>query len=159
VCSLPLLLASAFFIGCICGLRSMMGPALLCWAVAIGWLDFHHSILAFLSFRSILILFSLLALGEMVLDKAPGIPLRISSGGLFVRFASGAFCGVALAMHCHEPMVFALLFGAFGALLGAGVGYWGRNAITRAFPLSNLPAGILEDSLAVLAGFLFLWNR
>jgi uncharacterized membrane protein len=137
----------------------MMGPALLCWAAAIGWLDFHHSGLAFLSTRSALVIFSLIAIGEMVLDKAPGIPPRVSSGGLFVRFASGAFCGVALATHCHEPMVFALLFGAFGSLLGAGTGYWVRKAITRIFHLSNLPAGLLEDSLAVLAGILFLWNR
>lgn len=154
-----LLLAGAFFLGCICGLRSMIGPALLCWAAATGWLRLNHSPLSFLAYRTVLIPASFLAICEMALDKTPGIPSRVDTGPLFVRFVSGAFCGVALALSAHQRVFFPLLLGGFGALAGAGAGYWGRRFASRLLHISNVPAGLLEDLFAVFAGVWFLWYR
>lgn len=159
MCSLSVLLTGAFFLGCICGLRSMTGPALLCWAAALGWLHLSHSPLAFLSYRSVLVIASLLAVCEMVLDKAPGTPSRVDPGPLFFRFVSGAFCGAGLALACQQRVFFSLLFGGFGALLGGLIGYRLRKFLMNSLKFPNMTAGFVEDILAILAGTWFLWHR
>jgi uncharacterized membrane protein len=137
----------------------MTGPALLCWAAATGSLHLTHSPLGFLSYRTVLVIVSILALCEIALDKAPWIPSRMDTGPLFIRFVSGAFCGVALALACQEKELFALLCGGFGALAGGLAGYWGRKFMMESLHLPNLPAGLLEEAVAVLAGVWFLWFR
>lgn len=159
MCSFSFLLAGAFFLGCICGLRSMTGPALLCWAAVAGWLNVTHTPMVFLSFRSVLVIATLLAIFEMVIDKAPGTLSRVDTGPLFVRFLSGAFCGTALGISCHVTVFFPLLFGGFGALIGAMAGYWVRKLAIRLLHVSTLPAGLVEDLVAVAAGVWFLSHR
>lgn len=137
----------------------MTGPALICWAAATGWLDLSHSPLSFLSYRTVLVVATLLALSEMVMDKTPGTLSRVDTGPLFIRFVAGAFCGAALSLPTHTRVFFPLLLGGFGALVGAVTGYWGRKYATRLLHLSNLPAGLLEDVVAVLAGVWFFSHR
>lgn len=137
----------------------MTGPALLCWAAALGWLDLGHSPLAFLSYRTVVAISSLLAVCEMVVDKTPGTLSRVDTGPLFVRFVSGAFCGSALALAYQERVFFPLLFGGFGALVGSAGGYWGRKSAARLLHISNLPAGLLEDAVTIFAGIWFFWRR
>ena len=40
-------LVLAFSIGIIAGLRSLTAPAVVCWAVRLGWLNLHNSALSF----------------------------------------------------------------------------------------------------------------
>jgi uncharacterized membrane protein len=70
----------AFGIGLVTGLRSMTGPALICWAAHLGWLNLEGSRLAFMESTVATYGFSAMALGELIADKSPFIPNRTSPG-------------------------------------------------------------------------------
>ena len=50
-------------------------------------------------------IFSLFAIGELVADKLPGIPGRNTAVSLIIRFLSGGFCGLVLAIAGHAPLL------------------------------------------------------
>src|SRR5215831_8674861 len=87
----------AFLLGCVDGLRSLTPPALVCWAAHFGWLHFDGTRLAFLHHRSTLIVFTALAVAELIADKLPKTPARTAPLGLIARLVLGAACGVAIA--------------------------------------------------------------
>lgn len=82
--------------GCVDGLRSLTPPALVCWAAYFGWVHFAGK-LAFIDARSTLIVFTLLAVLEVVADKLPNTPARTAPLGLIARICLGGACGLALA--------------------------------------------------------------
>ncbi|MFY9674900.1 MAG: DUF4126 family protein, partial [Terriglobales bacterium] len=86
-----------FLLGCVDGLRSLTPPALVCWAAHFGWLHFAGTRLAFINHRSTLIVFTALALGELIADKLPSTPARTAPLGLSARIAFGGASGLALA--------------------------------------------------------------
>ena len=68
------LLLLCFLLGCVTGLRSLTPPATVCWAAHLGWLHFAGTKLAFLGRLVTLIVFTLLALIELIADKLPNTP-------------------------------------------------------------------------------------
>ncbi|MGB7191020.1 MAG: DUF4126 domain-containing protein, partial [Acidobacteriaceae bacterium] len=74
--SVLLVMLLVFLIGVVCGLRSMTGPALVCWGAHLGWLSLAGSRMGFLSHSVWLIVFSAFAVAELVADKLPKIPRR-----------------------------------------------------------------------------------
>lgn len=148
----------AFLIGCVCGLRSMTGPALVCWAAHLGWLDLSGSHLEFLASTIALILFSLLAIGELVADKLPKTPRRTTPGPLAVRVVLGAICGGAFADAGGASFVWCCLLGGLGGLIGAFAGYTARHVATCDGRFPDLPVAIVEDLIAI-GGGLFLVSR
>jgi len=78
-----ILLGLALFlgIGFITGLRSMTGPAVIAWAVYLGWLH-PAGALAFVGHTWAVALFTLLAIGELIADKLPTTPNRTGAIGL-----------------------------------------------------------------------------
>ena len=115
--SIPLLM------GGVCGLRSMTGPAILCWTAHLGGLQLNGTRLAFLVHPISLGVFTLLALGELVADKLPFIPRRTMIGPLLVRVLSGGFCGLVLGLSMNTPLIVSALLGGVGALIAAFAGY------------------------------------
>src|SRR5271170_5123529 len=95
---LTLVLALAFLMGCVCGLRSMTGPAIVCWAAHLGRINLDGSKLAFLHHPVSLVIFTLAAVGELIADKLPFIPRRTMVGPLAVRVICGAVCGCAVTL-------------------------------------------------------------
>jgi uncharacterized membrane protein len=90
---------------------------------------------------------------ELVQDKRPDAPSRLSAAGLPARIASGAGGAVALARREHQQIVLPVLAGAVGALVGSLAG-----ASWRAWAVELVPdwqAAVVEDvasvTLAVLA--------
>ncbi len=93
-----LLILGLFGIGIIAGLRSFTVPAVICWATYFGWLDLSESRLALLGKPVVVGIVSLLALGELIADKLPMTPSRISPGPLLARVATAAFSAIAIAI-------------------------------------------------------------
>lgn len=153
-----LVMVLALLIGVVCGLRSMMGPALVCWGAHLGWLNLAGSHLAFLASPIALVLFSLLAVCELVADKFPGIPRRTTAGSLAVRVVLGGICGGAFAAGGGASFGASCFLGAVGGLIGAFAGYSARRMAiyNRRFP--DLAAALFEDLVAVGSG-LFLVSR
>ena len=155
---LTLLLVLVLLLGVVAGLRAMTAPAVVCWGAYLGWLSLSHSPLSFLTSKISLVVFTLLALGELVGDKLPKTPSRITIGPLIVRIISGALSGTALAITAGATLAIGIVGGAVGAVIGAFVGYHVRRALTVRAGLPDLPIALLEDAIAV-GGGLFLVSR
>jgi uncharacterized membrane protein len=82
----------AFLIGVVTGLRSMTAPVAVSWAARLGWLHLEDTPLAFFGFAAIPYLFTVFALGELIVDKLPKTPSRKAPAPFATRIVVGALC-------------------------------------------------------------------
>jgi uncharacterized membrane protein len=146
----------AFLIGCVCGLRSMTAPALVCWGAHLGWLKLDGSKLGFLHNNISLGVFTLLAIGELIADKLPFIPSRTTPGPLVVRFVFGAVSGVALCISGGASWLPGALLGGIGGVAGAYAGYYLRRWLTSDKGLPDFAVALVEDVVAIGGGLLIV---
>jgi uncharacterized membrane protein len=149
------LLLFSFLLGCMVGLRSLSAPAVICWGAHLGWLNFAGTRLAFIGHRWMLILFTLLALFELVIDKLPKTPARTAPRGLIARILFGGLCGAALAVSAGATLWLGVIVAVIGALAGTFGGYNLRHALDTKAHLPDLGVGLAEDAVAI-AGSLFI---
>jgi len=147
-----------FLLGFVDGLRSMTAPAVVCWAAHLGWLHFAGTKLAFIDHPATLVVFTLLALGELVVDKLPKTPARTAPVGLTARIVLGGASGLALA--AGAGMSFSLplagVIASIGAIVGAFAGYHVRRAVVLKAHLPGLVVAIAEDAIAIAGGLLIV---
>jgi uncharacterized membrane protein len=146
----------SFLLGFVDGLRSMTAPAIVCWAARLGWLHFAGTKFAFIDHPSTLIVFTLLAVVELVLDKLPNTPPRTAPVGLIARIALGGACGLALATGAGFSVSWTLagVIGSLGAIAGAFTGYHTRRAVVLKAHLPDLVVAIAEDAIAIVSGLI-----
>ena len=142
----------ALLMGVVAGSRSMMAPAAVSWAARLGWIDVTGSWLAWLGYAWTPWIVTLFALGELVADQLPSTPSRTLPPSFAFRIASGALCGVAIAMAASSGIAGAVA-GAVGAVVGTLGGRAMRGSLAAAFG-HDRPAALLEDALAIGAAFL-----
>jgi uncharacterized membrane protein len=135
-------LALAFAIGMIAGLRSMTAPAVVSWAAYWKWLDLQHSA----------------AIGELVVDKLPGTPSRKAPLGLIARFVLGGLSGAALCAATNQSLALGGVLGGLGGVIGALVGYEVRTRLVKALKVPDIWIALLEDAVAIGVGF-FIVSR
>ncbi len=151
-------LALAFLIGVISGLRTFTAPATVAWGLHLGWFTVGSSRLAFMGSTAAVIIFSLLAFGELVADKLPSTPSRTSARGLIGRFIFGGFAGAILATAGGESWMLGAVLGGVGGIAGAFVGHWVRTRTVKALKCPDFVIAILEDAVAICGG-LFIASR
>ena len=149
-------LLACFLLGCIAGLRSLTAPAVVCWAAHFGWLHLAGTTLAFLNHPATLIVFTLLALVELISDKLPKTPARTAPPGLIARIVLGGLCGAALAASAGSSQIIAAAVGIIGALVGTFAGYNIRHALVVQADLPDLAVALVEDAIAIGGGFLIV---
>ena len=148
-------LLQLFFLGCVDGLRSLTGPAVVCWAAHLG-LHLAGTRLSFLDRPVTLTVFTLLAIVELVVDKLPSTPARTAPVGLIGRIVLGGGCGLAIASSGGIGVLFATLVASIGAAVGAFAGYSIRRAIVSQTRLPDFAIALAEDAIAIAGGFLIL---
>lgn len=139
-------LITAAGLGAVTGLRSMMGVAWTARALA-GRRRRRASTLAHDAVATAL---AGLAVGEIVVDKAPGIPARVTPGPLLARAALGALVGAVAGG--REDAAAGALVGGSAAVGAAFAGWMFRTGIG---PVTRLPDAALaaaEDAVALLGG-------
>jgi uncharacterized membrane protein len=146
-----------FLLGFDNGLRSLTAPALMCWAAQLGWLHFAGTRLAFINHRSTLIVFTLLAVVELVVDKLPSTPARTAPVGLIARIVFGGACGLALATSAGTSLAFSVLLASIGAIVGTFAGYHSRRLIVSKAHVPDVAVAVAEDLIAIAGGLLILW--
>lgn len=146
----------SFLLGFVDGLRSMTAPAVVCWAAHLGWLHFAGTKFAFIDHRSTLVVFTLLAIIELVVDKLPNTPPRTASVGLIARIVVGGVSGVALAAGAEISVSLAGVIASIGAIAGAFAGYHIRRAVVFRAHVPDLVAAIAEDAIAIAGGLLIV---
>ncbi|HSP80657.1 MAG TPA: DUF4126 family protein [Myxococcaceae bacterium] len=95
---------------------------------------------------------SVLALGELVGDKLPGVPARIEPPALASRILSGGLVGALVARRNRQPVLGLVLLGAATAVASSFAFYSLRRFATQRLHVPNVLAGLLEDALVVTAG-------
>jgi uncharacterized membrane protein len=150
------ILIFCFLIGAVTGLRSLTPAAIVCWAARFGWLHFSGTHLAFIDRPATLVVFTLLAIVELITDKLPMTPARTSAPGLTARIVFGGCCGAALSVSAGVALVAPLLAGVIGAVSGTFAGYNIRHALVNRAHLPDLLVALVEDLIAIGSGFLIL---
>lgn len=150
----------SFLLGFVDGLRSMTAPAVVCWAAQLGWLHFAGTKFAFIEHRATLIVFTLLAVVELVLDKLPSTPARTAPVGLIARILLGGASGAALAagsgISVSLSWLLAGVIASIGAIAGAFAGYRVRHAVVLRARLPDIVVAIAEDVIAIVGGLLIV---
>jgi uncharacterized membrane protein len=153
-----IVLALAFGIGVVAGLRAMTAPAVACWAAHLHWINLQGTHLAFMGTTVALVIFTLAAIGEIVNDKLPKTGPRTALPAVVARMITGALAAATLTVGAAgSPWVGALL-GVIGALVGTFGGYQVRTRTVKAFGLPDFVIALVEDVIAVGGGF-FLASR
>jgi uncharacterized membrane protein len=147
-------LFAAVGIGVVAGLRSMLAPAVVAWAIQLGWLHLHGSPLGFMESRVTLATVSLLAIGELIADLSPNIPRRTAPLPLIARIVSGGFCGTCLCLSVHKSWPIGAILGAVGAVIGAFAGYEIRRRLVLKFNIPDRFVPLSEDVIAVTLAWL-----
>ena len=142
-------LALALGIGIVAGLRSLTPPAVVAWAAYLGWLNLAGSRLAFVGSIVTAVIFSVLAIGELIGDKLPKTPARIAIGPLLARICTGAFCAICLGVAASRSLLLAGLLGGVGGVIGAFAGYESRRRLVGQLHLKDFPVAICEDLIAI----------
>jgi uncharacterized membrane protein len=124
-------LVLAFGIGIIAGLRSLTAPAVVAWAVRLGWLNLYNSALSFLGSTAAVVIFTILAAVELVADQLPSTPARTKPPGLIARIVLGGLSGAAVALAGAQSAAFGCVLGAVGGVIGAFAGYQVRTGLVR----------------------------
>jgi uncharacterized membrane protein len=146
----------AFLIGVIAGLRTMTAPAVVAWAANRHWLNLHSSPLALIGSTAAVAVFTMLALGELVVDKLPSTPNRTKLLGLIGRSVTGGLSGAAIAASGAQSIALGAVLGAAGAIMGAFAGYEVRKRIVRALKVPDFVIALWEDAVAIGGGLLIV---
>jgi uncharacterized membrane protein len=153
---LPLLFA--FALGMCAGLRSMIAPAAIAWASQFSLAELRQTNLSFLAAPATAYIFTALACAELVGDKLPFTPSRLTIGPLAGRVVMGALCGMALFSAVHQSMPIGGMAGGLGAGAGAYIGYHVRRALTMRAKLPDFLVALVEDAVAI-AGAIYVVSR
>ncbi len=152
---LPYLVALG--IGFVAGLRAMTAPAAIAWGAWLGWFSLAGTALAFMGSVVAVIIFSLLALFELINDKRPSTASRKVAVQFGARLIMGALTGAAVGA-VFGVLVAGLVCGVLGAVLGTYLGAAFRSGLAKAFG-RDLPAALIEDVIAVGGAFLLVHHH
>jgi uncharacterized membrane protein len=147
-----------FLIGCVAGLRSMMAPAIICAAAYLRWIHLDGTSLSWMNTMIALCIFTLFAIGELIMDKLPQTPARTAPVGLVARAVTGGLSGAALALSGGKSAGVGVLLGAMGGIAGAFAGYQIRHGLVVQTKLPDFVVAVVEDLLAISGG-LYICSR
>ena len=143
----------AILIGVAAGLRVATPIAAISWGAWLGWIDLGATPLGFLGNIIAVIIITLLAIAEMVVDQLPSTPSRKVPVQFGTRIVLGAFAGALLM---PASWIIGAILGAVGAVLGTLGGAELRARLARAFG-RDLPAALVEDVVVVVLAFLVVY--
>jgi uncharacterized membrane protein len=147
----------ALLIGFFAGLRSLTAPAATAWAVYLGWLSLERP-LALIGSLIAVVIFTVLAVVELVADKLPQTPSRTALLGLIARILMGGLTGACVAASGGQGAVAGAMCGAIGGVAGCFVGYQARTRLVKALGTRDAYVALVEDLVAI-AGSLWAVSR
>ena len=149
-----MILLVAFLIGIVSGLRTMTAPAVVSWAARLGSLSLIDTPLEFMGYTYTPYLFTILAIGELINDKRPTTPSRKIPPQFLARILSGALVGASVGAG-NNLLLWGAIAGICGAIVGTLDGAKVRAKLAAAFH-KDLPAALIEDTIAILFGVLVI---
>jgi uncharacterized membrane protein len=130
----------------------MTAPAAIAWGAYLGWLDISQTGLSFMGSLWSAMIFTLLAVAELITDQLPSTPSRKVPMQFGARISMGALSGAAIGA-TGNTVVIGLITGVIGAVIGTLGGASVRAYLANRFG-RDLPAALLEDAFAVALAIL-----
>jgi uncharacterized membrane protein len=141
-------------LGLVTGMRSMTAMAVLCWFAYKGDLSLDDTWASWAAKLTTAIIFTVLALGELVADKLPKTPNRIAPGPLLVRVVMGGLIGAIVAAGLNGSGVEGIILGVGGALIGSFGGFLVRREIVSRLDCKDWHVALAEDATAIICAVL-----
>jgi uncharacterized membrane protein len=139
----------ALGIGFAAGLRALVTPAVVAWAAHLGWLNLNNSALAFMGSIITAVVFSLLAVVELIGDLRPTTPKRTAPMPLVARILTGGLCGACVCAGSNQSLIIGAILGAVGGVIGAFAGYEVRRRLVAAWNIKDIFVAVLEDLVTI----------
>jgi uncharacterized membrane protein len=136
-------------LGVVTGMRSMTAMAVLCWFSYLGYLPLDGTWASWAAKLATAIIFTVLAVGEFIVDKLPKTPNRIAPGPLLARLVIGGLVAAIVAVGLDGSGVEAVILGEGGVLIGAFGGYLVRREIVLRLGCKDWPVALVEDACAI----------
>jgi uncharacterized membrane protein len=146
-------------IGFASGLRALTPAAVVAWAAHVGWLNLSDSPLAFMGSIIAVVIFSLLAVLELIGDVRPSTGKRTAPVPLIARIVMGGLCGACVCAAGHQSLIIGAILGAVGAAIGAFAGYEIRRRLVAALNIKDLFIALLEDVVTIGLACFFVRPR
>jgi len=148
--------AFALGIGFAAGLRALTPPAVVAWAVHLGWVNLNNSPLAFMGSTIAVVIFSLLAVFELIGDVRPRTPKRTTPMPLVARILMGGLCGACICAATNQLIFIGAILGGVGGIIGAFAGYEIRRRLVSALNIKDIFIALLEDVVTIGLACLFV---
>jgi uncharacterized membrane protein len=137
-------------LGLTTGLRSMTPMAIICWFAHFGYLSVEGTWASWTAHPVAVAVFTVFAVGELIADKLPRTPSRISPVPLMARLVLGGLAGAIAATAMSGPGLEGALLGVAGAALGAYGGFMLRREMVEQIGCPDWPIAVAEDIFTVL---------
>ena len=138
-----------FVLGMASGLRSMTPAAVLAWAAQSRWPQLGQTGVAFMSAPITAYILTVGACVELVFDKLPITPSRLTPGPLGARVVLGGLCAATLSAAVQQSAIVGAVVGGLGGFAGAWVGYHVRRYLTTTRKAPDLLVALVEDAIAI----------
>jgi len=136
-------------LGAATGMRTFTPMAVICWFAYTGYLPVDGTWAFWVAKLVTAIVFTVLALCELVGDKLPRMSDRTSTGPLLARLVFGGVVGGIIAAGLNGSEFEGVVLGVGGALVGAFGGYLIRREIVERSGSKDWPVAAAEDLIAV----------
>ncbi|MDO3445498.1 DUF4126 domain-containing protein [Agrobacterium sp. V1] len=140
--------------GIVAGLRTMIAPAAVTWGAYLGLLDISQSSLSFMGSIWAVVIFTALAIVELITDQLASTPSRKVPMQFGARIGMGALSGATIAA-TGGIVVVGLVAGVIGAIVGTFGGASGRAYLANRLG-RDLPAALVEDAVAIVLALLII---
>jgi len=147
----------SFLIGLFTGSRSSTPIAIVAWAERAGWIAAPRYF-AWIGALPVAIIFTVLAIVEIVYDKLSWAPPRTAPPGLTARIVMGAVTGVCVAATGTQSAAAGAIAGVVGALVGTFGGFQLRTRLVKSMHAPDFVIAIAED-LVTIGGSLWVVTR
>ncbi|QHN01969.1 DUF4126 family protein [Granulicella sp. WH15] len=141
-------------LGGMTGLRTMTPMAVLCWFAWLGNLPVSGTWAFWVANPVTTLIFTALALCELLGDKHPKMVDRISLGPLLARITFGGLVGALAATGLSGSAVEGTILGAISAIAGAFLGFHLRHWMVHTQGFRDFAVALVEDAIAI--GFAIL---
>jgi uncharacterized membrane protein len=143
-------------LGVLTGLRTMTPIAILCWFAYRGDLPLDDTWASWAGKLTAAIIFSVLAVAELVGDKLPQTGNRIAPFPLMARLCVGGLVGALVATGLDGSVVEGVMLGAGGALVGAFGGFLVRRDLVEKLECKDWQVALVEDFITVSCSILMM---
>jgi uncharacterized membrane protein len=150
----------AICMGVVAGMRSMSAPAFTSdYLVRQNSETLANSPFGLMGSTRAANVLKVAAMGELVFDKLPGVPARVSTGPLVARILSGALCGASLCTVEGKRVESGAIAGGLAAIGSAYAFYHLRREIGEGTNVPDAVLGLAEDAIVIGSALSVLHQR